>query len=211
MTAEARLRCRCGEVEGVITDASPRTANRVVCYCDDCQSFAHHLDRADVLDAQGGSDVVQVAPSALRITKGAERITGMRLSPKGLFRWYASCCRTPIGNTLAPKVPFVGIVAHAFEGGAATADAAFGKPVAKILGRYAIGTPPPGSTSLDVRVLIGVVAKVLGWKLRGKTWPHPFFDRTTRAPAYPVTVISREERDALRRHCGPHPTAGSAA
>jgi hypothetical protein len=211
MTAKARLRCRCGEVEGVVGDASPRTANRVVCYCDDCQSFAHHLGRADVLDAQGGSDVVQVSPSAVRFTKGAERIVGMRLSPKGLYRWYASCCKTPLGNTLTPKVPFVGIVAHAFDGGSATADAAFGTPVAKILGRYAIGTPPAGSTSLDARMVVGVVAKILGWKLRGKTWPHPFFDRATRAPVYPVAVISREERDALRRLCGPSPAAARSA
>lgn len=211
MTTEARLRCRCGEVEGVVGDASPRATTRVVCYCDDCQAFAHHLGRADVLDAQGGSDVVQVAPSAVRFTKGAEHIAGLRLSPKGLYRWYASCCKTPLGNTLAPKVPFVGIVAQAFDGGLATADAAFGPPKAKILGKHAIGTPPPGSTGLDVRLVVGVVARILGWKLRGKGWPHPFFDRTTRAPAYPVTVISRQERDALRRLCGPHPAAGAAA
>src|SRR5262249_7317195 len=31
------LHCRCGEVRGSITNPSPRTANRVVCYCDDCQ------------------------------------------------------------------------------------------------------------------------------------------------------------------------------
>jgi hypothetical protein len=211
MTAEARLRCRCGEVEGVVGDAAPRAANRVVCYCSDCQSFAHHLGRADVLDTQGGSDVVQVAPATVRFTKGAERIAGMRLSPKGLYRWYASCCKTPLGNTLAPKVPFVGIVAQAFDGGAATADAAFGAPVAKIMGQSAIGTPPPGSTGVNVRMLVSAIAKILGWKLRGKSWPHPFFDRSTRAPAYPVTVISREERDALRRLCGPRPAASAAA
>jgi hypothetical protein len=43
--------------------------------------------------------------------------------------------------------------------------------------------------------------------LRGKAWPHPFFTRGNDAPVYPVQVLTREERDALRPYCGPHPTA----
>jgi hypothetical protein len=35
----------------------------------------------------------------------------MRLSEKGLLRWYAGCCDTPLFNTMAtPKVPFVGVL-----------------------------------------------------------------------------------------------------
>jgi len=64
------VRCRCGEVKGVVTGASPRTVNRVVCYCDDCQAYAHQLGRPDLLNAKGGSDIVQIAPSALSITRG---------------------------------------------------------------------------------------------------------------------------------------------
>jgi hypothetical protein len=46
---------------------------------------------------------------------------------------------------------------------------------------------------------------LLGWKLRGKTWPHPFFDRASGKLKYPVTVLSTAERDALRPLCGPRP------
>jgi hypothetical protein len=46
-----------------------------------------------------------------------------------------------------------------------------------------------------------VIRKVLGWKLHGQTWPHPFFDRAARAPRYPVAVLSRDEREALRPLC----------
>src|SRR5579863_699680 len=99
MSAEADLRCRCGEVRALVSGASRRTVNRVVCYCDDCQAFAHQLGRADLLDAQGGSDIVQVAPASLRFVQGAHRIVGLRLTPKGLLRWYTNCCNTPIGNT----------------------------------------------------------------------------------------------------------------
>ena len=115
MADQVELRCRCGEVRGLVTAASPRAVNRVVCYCDDCQAFAHQLGRADLLDPQGGSDIVQLAPASLTFLQGRHRIVGLRLGPKGLFRWYASCCNTPVGNTLTPAIPFVGVVAQAFD------------------------------------------------------------------------------------------------
>lgn len=177
--------------------------NRVVCYCDDCQAYAHHLGRADLLDPHGGSDIVQVAPASLRFVRGTDRITGLRLTPKGLHRWYATCCKTPLGNTLGPGIPFVGVIAQAFQ----SPDSTFGPPVGGILGKFAVGTPPPGTTRPSVRLLARAVRKVLGWKLLGQTWPHPFFDRDTRAPIYPLTVLSQEEREALRPLCGPRPAA----
>ncbi|MET3838646.1 DUF6151 family protein [Bradyrhizobium sp. OAE829] len=205
MSKQAELRCRCGEVVGEITNASPRTVNRVVCYCDDCQAFAHQLGRADLLNAQGGSDIVQVAPASLTFVKGQERIAGVRLTSKGLFRWHTTCCNTPVGNTLGPAIPFVGIVAQAFNTDTQRADQVFGAPVGAILGKYAIGEPPAGSTGLNLPLILRAIAKVIGWRLRGRTWPHPFFRPNTREPIYPATVLSPARREALRQHCGPHP------
>src|SRR5439155_14721689 len=112
MSLDAELSCRCGQVRGRVKNAGPRTVNRVVCYCDDCQAFLHHLGRTDLLDGSAGTDIVQVAPAALTFDRGATRIVGVRLTSKGLYRWYASCCKTPVGNTLTPALPFVGIVAQ---------------------------------------------------------------------------------------------------
>lgn len=194
-----------------MTDASPTTVNRVVCYCSDCQAFLHHLGRTDLLDAHGGTDIVQVAPSSLTFHRGAEHIVGLRLSPKGLYRWYASCCKTPLGNTVSPAIPFVGIVAQNFDGGndGGGADGYFGPPVGAIWGKYAVGTAPEGSTKLNLRLIARAIRMILGWRLAGRTWPHPFFDRATRAPSYPFTTLTLAERDALRPHCGPRPTAAS--
>src|SRR5579864_1705295 len=125
MNSKAELQCRCGEVRGIVADASPRTANRAVCYCDDCQAFAHRLGRADLLDAQGGTDIVQLAPASLAFVQGQNRIRGLRLTPKGLYRWYASCCNTPVGNTLTPAAPFVGIAATTLDHGAQRAKDLF--------------------------------------------------------------------------------------
>lgn len=201
MNPTIELRCRCGGVEGRLEDAAPGTVNRVVCYCRDCQAFLHRLGRTDLFDSHGGTDIVQVAPARLAFTRGADRITGLRLGPKGLFRWYASCCNTPLGNMVSPGIPFVGIIAQAFR----APDDAFGRPVAGIYGQFAVGEPPPGSTGLNLRLLARAARMVLGWKLGGKAWPHPFFDRTTGAPRYPVAVLSPDEREALRPLCGPRP------
>src|SRR5439155_1113896 len=97
MPKEMELRCRCGEVVGRVENASPQKVNRVVCYCDDCQAFAHQLCRA--------------------------------------------------------------------------------------------------------------ITKVLGWRLRGRAWPNPFFQPKTREPAYPIAVLAEAQRETLRSLCGPKPAA----
>ena len=128
MESYAKLRCRCGEVTGQVSDASPSNLNRVVCYCSDCQAFAHYLGRADLLDAQGGSDIVQAAPARVTFRGDSDRIVALRLSEKGPYRFYTDCCKTPIGNLAGPAIPFIGIVAQAFEGDAA------GHPAARPVG-----------------------------------------------------------------------------
>jgi hypothetical protein len=205
MGGQIEMRCRCGKVRGVVTNASPRTVNRITCYCNDCQAFVHHLGRADLLNEKGGSDIVQVAPATFRLTAGEDRIAGVRLSPKGLYRWHTTCCNTPVGNTLGPGVPFVGLLAPTFD--VPRPDDIIGPPTGALLGKFAVGEPPAGSTSTNLPLLLRAIARIFGWKFGGKTWPHPFFSRETREPTHPVTVLSKEQRDALRPFCGPTPTA----
>ena len=195
------VRCRCGQVEGRLENAERGAVNRAVCYCDDCQAFLHRLGRADLLDEHGGSDIVQVAPASLSYTRGTDRIAGLRLTAKGLYRWYATCCNTPLGNTASPALPFVGILARVLP----SPDDRFGPPLGGIYGKHAVGGAPPGTTRPGLRLVANAVSKLASWKLRGRAWPHPFFDKATRAPIYPVSVLSHDEREALRPLCGPRP------
>jgi hypothetical protein len=204
MGGPIELRCRCGEVRGTATNLSQRAVNRIVCYCDDCQAYAHQLRRADLLDAKGGSDIVQMAPAALSFTQGQQHIVGLRLKPNGLYRWYAKCCNTPVGNTLTPTIPFVGLVAQAFDEW--RLDDVVGPPSGAIFGKFAVGEPPKGSTGLNLPLFFGAIGKLLGWRFGGRAWPHPFFSRETGAPLYAVTVLSKEQREALRALCGPRPS-----
>jgi hypothetical protein len=110
-------------------------------------------------------------------------------------------CDVPLGNTITPAVPFIGVLAPAFA--ASNLDEIFGKPRGGMLGKFAIGEPPEGSTGMNLGLLARAIRSILGWKFSGRSWPHPFFDRVTRGPAFPVTVLSSAERDALRPLCGP--------
>jgi hypothetical protein len=204
MTREVELSCRCGAVHGVVTGVAPSSVNRIVCYCADCQAYTHQLHRADLLDAHGGSDIVQVAPATIRIDRGRDQISGLRLSDKGLFRFYASCCNTPLGNTVGPVLPFVGVLRQAFVVDAlGGADAVLGPPRAGVYGKDALGTPPEGSTKFNLLLIVRLVASMLRWRLRGLGLPNPFFDTATRKPHFPVVVLSLGERDSLRPLCGP--------
>ena len=192
---DVEVSCKCGNVRGVIRDAAPSNANRVICYCDDCQAFAHHIGRADLLDEHGGSDIVQFAPAALSFDRGAENIAGVRLGPKGLYRYYASCCKTPLGNTMTPSIPFIGIVHEALR---APLDEAFGPVRARLLPQFAKGTPPSSGQSVNLPFMARTLRLILGWKLRGRARPHPFFKGRTNEPIVPLPILTESERDALR-------------
>jgi hypothetical protein len=86
---------------------------------------------------------------------------------------------------MGPSIPFVGIFAQSVD--PPRPDDFFGAPVAEIFGKCAVGEPPPGSTRFNPMMFLRAIGKVIGWRFGGKTWPHPFFARDTRAPIYPLT------------------------
>jgi len=185
-----------------------------VCMCNDCQAFAHWLGHSEaILDAHGGTDIFQLTPAQLEITAGAEQIRCMRMSPKGLLRWYTACCRTPIANTMAsPKLPFAGtshcIMDHAGDGRAR--DEVLGPIRARVNGRFGVGELPEGS---HARAPVGVIFRamwllLLGWFRRAHS-PSPMFDSATGRPVVEPTVIALEERKALQAKCGPESAASS--
>lgn len=188
------LRCRCGTVQGAIDEG--RAYARATCYCKDCRAFARYLGVPGVLDARGGTDVIPMAPAALRFTAGTEHVVCMSLSPKGLLRWYASCCRTPLANTPRdPKLPYVGVVTNCLVGTPQALDDAFG-PRDRVVLNTKSATAPVKVTPLafalgGLRILIGI----LGARLR-REHASAFFEANGRPVREPL-VITREERAAL--------------
>jgi hypothetical protein len=175
----------------------------MICYCGDCQAFLHHLKRGDLLDGHGGTDLMQVAPQTLSFTHGTERILGLRLTAKGMHRWYTSCCQTPLGNSMTPALPFIGMVVETFGSISAAQRTQNLGPVRGVSQiKSATGGTPKDHPNSSLRMLLHAARLVLGWKLGGKAWPHPFFNRNSE-PNYPVTILSTAEREALRTQCGP--------
>lgn len=196
---EVPLRCSCGTLRGTALAVSPESGCRVVCYCNDCQAFARFLGRPGILDAWGGTDIFQMAPSRVRITGGQEVLRCVRLSEKGLHRWYCGQCKTPVGNSVSARIPFVGLIHSFMDHGAdgRARDEVLGKPLGYVQRKFAIGTPPnPGDASLFG--VIGQSARLLAkWWLTGAGSPSPFFDERTRAPRATPRVLTAEERRAL--------------
>ena len=178
--------------------------------CNDCQAYAHYLGRAkEILDENGGTDVLPVPPAYLKITGGVERLQCLRLSDRGILRWYAGCCKTPIANILpSPKSPYAGVVYtimdHAADG--QTREGALGAVYARVQARWGIGDlPKDAHPRASLQVILKAIRFVLSAFLNRLHTPSPFFDSTGKPIVRPY-ILTTAEREDLRKFCGPNPT-----
>ncbi|HSG64581.1 MAG TPA: DUF6151 family protein [Gammaproteobacteria bacterium] len=192
---DVRIACECGKLQGLVRDVSPRAGNRLVCYCDDCQAYAEYLGSADrVLDAHGGTEIFQISPAAVGFTTGTEHLACLRLTPNGVLRWYASCCNTPIGNTLPTRqIPYIGVVRVSLDPAGRSLDDLLGPVRAGVNGRFARGdrSQIDAHDRAPLGMLVRVVSKLLMWRLRGDHERSPLFDRSGRPVVEPIIVRER--------------------
>ena len=196
---ELTFRCSCGRVRGALHDLGPGRLNRAVCYCDDCQAFARWLGRQGIVDTHGGSDIVQVAQSQVSVSEGRDLLRSMRLSGKGMIRWYTDCCRSPAGNLMpSHRSPFVGIASASLDAGEGRSlDDVVGKPAGSIFGRYAVGgCPPHVHPKVPASLVLPTARFLLGSLVRGGHVPSPYFEG--RRPVSAPRVLTVAERDELR-------------
>ncbi len=194
---DRQLQCHCGKLRGQLKHAEKAT--HLLCYCKDCQAFAHFLGKADImLDAQGGSDVVVAHPQDIAITAGADAIACMSLSASGMLRWYAGCCNTPIGNTSrSNKMAFMGMSA-AFFTDRATLERDVG-PVRMRSFTECARTPVAASgIGASLPLMIGFGVKLLRARVNGSYRRNPFFKGGTSEPVAVPTVLADTERLRLR-------------
>jgi hypothetical protein len=193
------VRCQCGALRGQLE--STGIHNRIICYCTDCRAFARYLGKAsEVLDEQGGTEILQVAQSRLRFLQGEDRLAAIRLSDKGMVRWYASCCGTPMGNTMAnPKMSFIGLVHTCLDQGRMDED--FGTNVAVVNTDTALGNPKPKQ-----RGLLGVVARflwiVVASRISGRYRKSPLFNGSG-LPQVAPKILPAEELANLKSAISP--------
>lgn len=178
--------CKCGQVQAAAERLSSKTVNRVICYCSDCQAFARHLGRSELLDTWGGSDIVQLPAACLRLIAGHDNIVGMKMSSKPTIRWYAKCCRFPLANMSSSKSPALGVLAASFHEALGQLDDRLGRPIGNIHGQEATVQRPSLGAGIGLTIFLSAVPKVLLWAATGRGKPNPFLDELTGQVRYPV-------------------------
>ncbi len=183
------LSCTCGTVAGHVTVAAPDAGNHVVCHCLDCRAAELYLSQPD--PEPDGVTIWQTTPDCVRIEQGADRLAILRLSPKGLYRWHATCCGAPMVNTLRhPRLAFAGICA------ARLADRA---PLGPVIGHAFMDKPGGGYRHTGFnRIGLRILQMMLRANLAGTWRDTPFFDAAGQ-PRPEITLIPRETRAGLAR------------
>jgi len=203
MATDLPIRCACGKLQGTAKDISAKNGNHLICYCKDCQLFQHFLGTADtVLDPHGGTRIFQMSPGRFEIDSGSEHLACMRLRPNGIVRWYASCCNTPVGNTVAtPGFPFVGVITRCLPDVDETQpECTLGPFKCGVNGRSALGDRSnlDAHDTLPPSLTFGFLGKMLRWRLRGDHKRTPFFDPDNGELSAVPKVLSDSELEALK-------------
>ena len=196
IAASVPIRCRCGTLRGYLSH--PVKARRAVCYCKDCQAFAHFLGANGILDEKGGTEVIQALPGNVHFTDGTDALACMRLTKKGLLRWYAGCCNTPVGNTPADfRISYVGLVHNCLESGDESLQTVFGPLRLRVNTRSAKGEPKPEPVGL-ISTMLRVVGMLMKARLDGSYRQTPFFVAGSGRPIVTPRVLDREELEKLK-------------
>ena len=193
MPKDLEFRCGCGSLRGTLHDASPGSGHHIACYCKDCRAVVAHFKQQDrFLDSAGGTELFQTSPARVSFDSGAENLACLRQTPKGVLRWYASCCDTPMFNTVpSAGLPFAALLtANLTEGSA---------PLGPIKARVNTGAPTgpvpePNGTFAAFRAVAGLMFGLLVAKLSGDHKRSPFFDQTTGQPIAEPRTLTKEER-----------------
>jgi hypothetical protein len=130
-------------------------------------------------------------------TQGTEALACMRLTDKGMVRWYAGCCKTPIGNTLENyKISFIGLLHNCLETAERPLQNSFGAVRTCANPQGAIGDPKPKAKGMAATIW-WVVKTILKARVNGDYKRTPFF-RDGRPIASPRVLSSAERATAMQ-------------
>lgn len=194
---DLHIECQCGSVRGVVHRVDKKPGERVRCYCRDCQSYAHHLGNAQkTLDKQGGTGMYLTSPQGIEFTQGREHIACLQLSPQGPLRWYANCCKTPLGNTMKnPQIPFVSLPEVCLQ---EQLEIALGPKELGIFAKDAHGNvPKPAYKGMSLLAAARVARRLIRARLLGEHKRSPYFDATGQPIASPQLLSKTERQSAL--------------
>nr|WP_298374956.1 DUF6151 family protein [uncultured Halomonas sp.] len=202
------IECQCGKLKGTLEPI--KNYIHCVCYCTDCQAFPRFLGKEhETLDEAGGTELIQTTPENLTFSEGIENLACLRLTAKGLMRWYTSCCNTPIANTPSNyNMPFMGLVHTCLRHEVGSLDNTFGPIRMRVFTKSALGEPKPSSQGL-----IGCGAQAAGMitkaRLDGSYKRTPFFDEQSGKCVVTPRILSEQELESAKIPANQTDTKGS--
>jgi hypothetical protein len=192
------ITCSCGQVTVEVVNLVATRTNRAICGCQGCRSYAYFLGREkEMLDIYGGTDLFQTSPKNFVIRKGRDALACVQQTPKGCLRWYASCCKTPLGNTpRTPAIPFVGISLSSVDQkeDLQLIERTIGPP------RVRVNSPVPAPDTGFLKLppmLLRFSWMLMKWKFAGEGRDSPFFDRVTGKPVVSPQRLTADEYENL--------------
>jgi hypothetical protein len=121
----------------------------------------------------------------------------MSLSGQGLLRWYAACCRTPLGNTPRNhKIAYVGLLPSCLPIPADELDREFG-PSKIALNTDSAYSPVRATPLTTVFGIVRIMKNVVGARWSGRYRNNSFFHAESGKPILQPQVLSPAKRHAM--------------
>lgn len=185
--------CPCGTIKGHIRGASPSTGTHIACFCADCRAGDVFAGLPD--PSPEPVRYFQTTPDRLHFDSGFENLSVFSFGPKNLLRWQASCCGSPLFNTLrTPKIAFVSIKSSALED-----QAAIGPVRASAFIPNSAGTAKHKGMGRSVWAALSRIAAA---RVTGRWRKNPFFDAETLAPVCAVQIVDKDVRARIKASLG---------
>jgi len=146
-------------------------------------------------DSSGGAEFVAARAEHVAFEDGTEHLACLSLSEKGLLRWYAACCKTPIANTTRDwKFSYVGLIHTCLMADPESFDRSFPKVQMRVNTRSAKQSTP-GMLVQTVTALCGFMPRIIASRLFGTYRQTQFFISPDGIPSAEVYVLSESERE----------------
>jgi len=184
------ISCECGKFKADLTGFPGNTPGRLVCYCNACRSFLEKINRTDLLDEFGGTEIIPAYPAEIEIIHGKDNLKCNWLTEAGTYRWTTTCCNSPIVNTKG-VFPWAGIYHSAYTNENSSALDQLGKVRCRVFGRDALaGAPFKISDSIKFKDMLKVAPFIIRGKIQKKGHNSPFLDSDNLTPICTPELLS---------------------
>lgn len=182
MRAQVPFSCRCGKIQGTLSDIG--WGNHARCFCQSCRAADIHTGDAD--PGGEGITVYQTTPDKISFQSGQDQLAVFSFGPKNLLRWQASCCGALLFNTLRnPKVSFAALRTNRIDDPT---------PLGPVASRGFIPADDGKQRHEGILPLVlGMLWRALIGRITGRWKQTPFFDTETLKPVAEVKALPKGE------------------